>query len=79
MKDRYDPERRKLSFGSKFMLILVTAVLAGSALVIGKLSSGASVDLSKLDMKVIDIRDNPSGETAGRKTGNRDQTRPESR
>ena len=46
------------------MLVLLFVVLAGSALVLGRLSSGASVDLSKLKMNILDLQDNPSLETA---------------
>ena len=38
------------------MLVLLVLVLGGSALVLGKLSSGASIDLSKLKMNVLDIQ-----------------------
>ena len=38
------------------MLVLLAVVLGGSALVLGKLSSGASIDLSKLKMNVLDIQ-----------------------
>ena len=38
------------------MLVMLAVVLGGSALVLGRLSSGASVDLSRLQMKVLDIR-----------------------
>ena len=65
MKGRNDPDARKVSLGTKFMLTLVVIVLIGSAIVIGKLSSGASVDLSKLKMKTIDLQDDPSGEPSG--------------
>ena len=47
--------RRKLSAGTVFMLVLLVVVLAGSALVLGRLSSGAKVDLSKLNMNVLDL------------------------
>ena len=40
------------------MLIMLAAVLCSSALILGKLSSGASVDLSKLRMNVLDSEDN---------------------
>ena len=58
------PERRKLSAGTVFMLVLLIAVLGGSVLVLGRLSSGASVDLSKLNMSVLDIREDPAREAA---------------
>ena len=53
--------RRKLSTGSVFMLILLAAVLVGTALVLSRLSSGASVDLSKLNMNVLNIQADPAG------------------
>ena len=55
--------RKKLSAGTKCMLVLVVAVLVGSALVLGKLSSGAKVDLSKLNMNVLDLQEDPSRNT----------------
>ena len=57
MNKRNRPERRRLSAGTVFMLILLAAVLGGSALVLGRLSSGASVDQSKLNMSVLNIRE----------------------
>lgn len=45
------------------MLVLTVVVLAGSALVLGKLSSGAKVDLSKLNMNVLDLQEDPSRDT----------------
>ena len=53
MKQRKN--RRPLSAGTVFMLILSVAVIAGSAVVLGRLSSGASVDLSKLKMNLLDL------------------------
>ncbi len=66
--------RRKLSAGTVFMLVLLVVVLAGSALVLGRLSSGAKVDLSKLNMNVLDLSEeqpqvstaNPEQESAAR-------------
>lgn len=58
MKGSKNSRRKKLSAGSTFMLIMLAAVLCSSALILGKLSSGASVDLSKLHMNVLDIEDN---------------------
>lgn len=55
--------RKKLSAGTKCMLIMVVLVLAGSALVLGKLSSGAKVDLSKLNMNVLDLQEDSSRKT----------------
>ena len=64
MRSGKRPGRRKLSAGTVFMLVLLAAVLGGSALVLGRLSSGATVDLSKLNMSVLDIREDPSREAA---------------
>ena len=50
-------EKRKLSAGSVIMLTMLAVVLAGTALVLGRLSSGASVDLSRLKMGMLDIQD----------------------
>ena len=61
--------RRKLSAGTVFMLVLLVVVLAGSALVLVRLSSGARVDLSKLNMNVLDISENNDSETAGNPEG----------
>ena len=66
--------KRKLSAGTVFMLVLIAAVLAGSALVIGRLSSGASVDLSKLNMSVLDIREDPAREENGGTDGPPERT-----
>lgn len=60
MRNGYKTERRKLSAGTVFMLVLVAAVLAGSVLVLGRLSSGASVDLSRLSMSVLDLQEDAS-------------------
>lgn len=57
MKNGRRTERRKLSAGTVFMLILLTVVLGGSVLVLGRLSSGASVDLNKLSMSVLDLQE----------------------
>ena len=55
--------RRRMSVGTVFMLTLLTVVLCGSALVLSRLSSGASVDLSRLSMDVLDLRtEAPAGE-----------------
>lgn len=71
MRDGNKPGRRKLSAGTVFMLVLLAAVLGGSALVLGRLSSGASVDLSKLNMNVLDIREDPAHEAeSGPETDN---------
>ena len=73
MKQNRDPEKRKLSFGSKFMLVMLVLVLGGSALVIGKLSSGASVDLSRLTMNPLNLQEETprerNGDTVPKQTG----------
>ena len=51
---------RKWSAGTVFMLALLVVVLGGSVLVLGRLSSGASVDLKKLNMDVLNIREDPA-------------------
>jgi len=56
--------KRRLSAGTKAMLVMLALVLVGSALVLGRLSSGASVDLSRLKMNVLDIRDEQGGKNA---------------
>lgn len=64
MGDRRNTTQRKLSAGTVFMLALLVVVLCGSALVLGRLSSGASVDLSRLSMNVLDIREDPARDAA---------------
>ena len=44
------------------MLIMLAVVLGCSVLILGRLSSGASVDLSKLHMSVLDIETDPRNE-----------------
>lgn len=56
MKSKKDRKRRKMSAGTVFMLIMLALVLGSSALVLGRLSSGATVDLTKLHMAVLDIQ-----------------------
>ncbi len=63
MKGGNKPARRRLSAGTVFMLILIIAVLGGSAAVLGRLSSGASIDLSRLNMNVLDLRNDVSPDT----------------
>ncbi len=63
MKGGNGPGRRKWSAGTVFMLVLLIAVLGGSALVLGRLSSGASVDLGKMKMNVLDLQPEFSAET----------------
>lgn len=52
-----DGKRRPLSAGTVIMLGMLVVVLIGSAVVLGRLSSGASVDLSKLNMQILDLQD----------------------
>lgn len=68
MSSGNEPGKRKFSAGTKVMLIMTIAVLAGSALVIGRLSSGAKVDLSKLKMNTVDLREDPSRDTSADET-----------
>lgn len=56
MKNNRREDGRKLSAGTVFMLILTVVVLAGSALILIRLSSGASVDLSRLNMNVLNLQ-----------------------
>ncbi len=56
MKKDRSGEKRPLSAGTTIMLALLVIVLAGSGLVIGKLSSGAPADLNKLRMDVLDLK-----------------------
>ena len=64
MRDDRPGTKRKLSAGSVFMLSLLAVVLIVSAAVLGRLSSGASVDLSKLNVSVLNLQDDPSRNTA---------------
>ena len=50
-------QKRKFSAGTKFMVGMLTVVLLGSAAVLGRLSSGATVDLSKLQMSVLELQE----------------------
>ncbi len=63
MKDGRNKRRRKLSAGSVFMLALMAMVLCGSVLVLGRLSSGASVNLNRLQMTVLDLQSGNRNET----------------
>ena len=49
-------QRRPLSVGTVVMLVMLAIVLIGSAVVLGRLSSGASVDLDKLNMQILDLQ-----------------------
>ena len=50
-------QHRPLSVGTVVMLVMLVVVLVGSAAVLGRLSSGASVDLDKLNMQILDLQD----------------------
>ena len=63
MRNGNGTARKKLSAGTKCMLALTVVVIVGSVLVLGKLSSGAKVDLSKLNMNVLDLQEDPSRNT----------------
>ena len=64
MSNNRKKKRRKLSAGTVCMLALLAVVTCGSALVISRLSTGASVDLSKLKMSVLNIQNDPAREAA---------------
>lgn len=66
-----------MSAGTVFMLVLLTVVLGGSALVLGRLFSGASVDLSKLNMNILDLQEDPSREAAADPEAEQRSTAPE--
>ncbi len=55
-------ERRRLSAGSVVMLVLLAVVLGSSVFVLSRLSSGARVDLSRLQMGLLDLWE--TGESA---------------
>ena len=58
-------KRRGFSFGSVIMLLFTAAVLGGSAFVLLRLSSGHSVDLSRLNTQIISMTgDNASAQDA---------------
>ncbi len=59
---RGNGQKRKFSAGTKFMLCLLALVLFGSAAVLGRLSSGATVDLGKLQMNILDLQETFSPE-----------------
>ena len=54
---RGNGQKRRFSAGTKFMLGLLVIVLCGSAVVLGRLSSGATVDLGKLQMSILDLQE----------------------
>lgn len=78
MRNGSDPGRRKWSAGTKFMLALLAVVVAGSALVLGRLSAGASVDLTKLNMNVLDIAEDPA-HIAADETEDMPETKPQAK
>ena len=49
-------KRRPFSAGTVFMLAMLAVVLAGSAAVLIRLSSGASVDLNRLNMQILNLQ-----------------------
>ncbi len=57
MKSGSRNTKRKLSAGTVCMLIITAAVLAGTALVLARLSSGTAVDLSRLKMNVLNLQE----------------------
>lgn len=77
MKNGRQTERRRLSAGTIFMLILLAVVLGGSVLVLGRLSSGASVDLSKLSMNVLDLQEDASRDRTDDTPEARPETKPQ--
>ena len=74
MKRGRNGPKRKLSAGTVFMLVLLVVTLAGSALVIGRLSSGASVDLKKLKVDLLDIQETPGTEPTDETKAKTDET-----
>ena len=63
---RGNGQKRRFSAGTKFMLGLLVIVLCGSAVVLGRLSSGATVDLGKLQMNILDLQETFAPETEQR-------------
>ena len=53
-------QQRGLSAGTVLMLAMLVIVLGGSALVLARLSSGASIDLDKLNMNTLNLQNDPS-------------------
>ena len=68
MKRGRNGQRRRLSAGTVFMLVLLLATLAGSALVLGRLSSGSSVDLNKLNANILKIGETPEPDPSAEET-----------
>ena len=52
-----DPGKRKISAGTIVMLTLTVLVLIGTGFVLIRLSSGKSVDLSKLQMSALELKE----------------------
>lgn len=59
MKRGGNEQKRRLSTGTVVVLVLLAVTLAGSALVIGKLSSGKPADLKKLNLHLLNIQETP--------------------
>ena len=64
MRDRRKDGRRRMSAGTVFMLGLLAVVLGGSVLVLGRLSSGASINLNRKNVEVLEIQDDSSRDMA---------------
>ncbi len=62
MRNGRNRQKRKISAGTVFMLAMMAVVITGSVIVLDRLSSGTSVDLSRLRMSVLDIREDPARE-----------------
>ncbi|MBO4471948.1 MAG: CapA family protein [Clostridia bacterium] len=63
MSGRRKGGRRKLSAGTVFMLGLLAVVICGSVLVLGRLSSGASINLNRKNVNVLELQEDPSRDT----------------
>lgn len=59
MKRGRNGQKRRLSAGTVFMLALLAVTLAGTVLVLGRLSSGANVDLNRLKQDLLNIQETP--------------------
>lgn len=78
MKRREGTQKGRLSTGTVIMLALLVIVLGGSVLVIGRLSSGASINLNKLNMNTLNLQNEPSRNTAKTETQpEKEQIKPE--
>ena len=70
-------EKRKISFGTVFMLVLTLLVLLGTAYVVNSLSGGQRIDLTKLRPGKLDLQDRYEGPAERREetlTANRVRT-----